>query len=87
MWYEMPKDSPVVEYAKSLPRGDGKWPGYAKVYQRLSRAAVYLSQGKYIYLSDDHVKTMAIMGCGHQETMKSWALICLQYGWWRCEDD
>jgi hypothetical protein len=29
-----------------------------------------MARTKYIYLSEEHVNTMAILGCGDEETMK-----------------
>ena len=64
-------DSPVDHIRKQLPRGNGEWPGFDVVYHRLQRAAHEMADEPYIYLSDEHVGLMAIMGCGHEETMKA----------------
>lgn len=64
-------DSPVDYIRKQLPRGDGEWPGYDVVYRRLQRAAYKMADEPYMRPSDEHVRLMAIMGCGHEETMKA----------------
>lgn len=56
---------------KDLPKGCGEWPGYNTVYRRLATACERMAQTKYIYLSDEHARAMAILGCGHEETMKA----------------
>lgn len=63
--------SPVDHIRKQLPRGDGEWPGFDAVYHRLQRAAHEMASEPYMHLSDEHVRLMAIMGCGHEETMKA----------------
>ncbi len=66
-----PVESPVDTVRKTLPKGDGNWPGYDVVCARLQAAAHKIAQERYLYLSDEHVTLMAIMGCGHEETMKA----------------
>jgi len=66
----MPLISPVDEVRKELPRGDGQWPGYASVYARIAQACELMARTKYVHLSDEHVTAMAVLGCGHEETMK-----------------
>ena len=63
--------SPVDHIRKQLPRGNGDWPGFDVVYYRLKCAAHKMADEPYMYLSDEHVRLMAIMGCGHEETMKA----------------
>lgn len=75
------KDSPVDVRRRELPQGDGNWPGSMKVWENLQKAAHHLAQGKHTHLSYDHVETMAIMGCGHEETMKHWQMVCRNNGW------
>jgi hypothetical protein len=62
--------SPVEQRRKELPKGDGQWPGYAHVYASISRACTKMAATPYIRLSDEHVNAMAVLGCGHEETMK-----------------
>lgn len=64
-------DSPVDHIRKQLPRGNGDWPGFDVVYYRLKCAAHKMADEPHMYLSDEHVRLMAIMGCGHEETMKA----------------
>lgn len=64
-------DSPVEHVRKQLPRGDGEWPGFDVVYYRLKCAAHKIVDAPGMYLSDEHIRLMAIMGCGHEETMKA----------------
>ena len=63
-------DSPVERRRKELPCGNATWPGYSKVYANISTACEHMGQMPYIRLSDEHVNAMAILGCGHEETMK-----------------
>ncbi len=65
------QDSPVVAVMKTLPRGNGDWPGYSYVYSQISKACDYMMNSAHIGLTDEHVRTMAILGCGHEETMKA----------------
>ncbi len=64
-------DSPVDHVRKQLPRGDGQWTGFDAVYMKLQEAAHRMAQEKYMLCSDEHVTLMAIMGSGHEETMKA----------------
>jgi hypothetical protein len=65
------RDSPVEQVRKKLPRGDGQWPGYSTVYQKISAACDRMGRMPYVCLSDEHVDAMAVLGCGHEETMKA----------------
>jgi len=78
---DLMKESPVTARLRELPRGNGNWRGALEVWQNLQKVAEYLAQGKYTYLAQDHVETMAVLGCGHEETMKGWLLVCRQNGW------
>lgn len=64
-------ESPVSSRLKELPRGNGNWNGYAHIYAKLSAACERMARTPYIYLSDEHINTMAVLGCGHEETMKA----------------
>ncbi len=77
----MLKDSPVEEERKLLPQGNGDWPGFEKVYDRLMGACNHLAASPYTRCGDDHVKLMAVLGCGHEETMKYHVGLALTYGW------
>lgn len=77
----VPQDSPTEKRRKELPQGDGNWPGADVVYKRLQAAAYHLAKGKHTYLGQDHVETMAVLGCGDEETMKHWMHVCLNNGW------
>ena len=63
-------ESPVDIERKELPRGSGKWPGFDAVYLNIERACEVMGRDKYLRLSDEHVQAMAVLGCGHEETMK-----------------
>lgn len=63
-------ESPVVTRLRELPRGDGKWPGYAHVYRNIALACERMAKTRYVYLSEEHINAMAVLGCGHEETMK-----------------
>lgn len=66
----IPQDSPVEARRKELPRGKGDWPGWAHVCDNLARGCEQMARTEYVYLSDEHVNAMAVLGCGHEETMK-----------------
>lgn len=71
-WQQGPVlDTPVDHIHKQLPRGNGDWPGFDVVYDRLQSAAHKMASEKNMRCSDEHVTLMAIMGCGHEETMKA----------------
>lgn len=63
-------DSPAEQIRKQLPRGDGKWPGFEKVYDNIQAACHKMAASKASYLSEEHIEAMAILGSGHEETMK-----------------
>lgn len=64
------QDSPVERRRKELPQGNGDWPGYATVYDKIKAACHVMAWTRYIYLSEEYVNAMAVLGCGHEETMK-----------------
>jgi hypothetical protein len=64
------QDSPVESRRKELPRGTGDWPGFDKVYSNIAAGCEAMARTKYVYLSEEHVNAMAVLGCGHEETMK-----------------
>ena len=67
----MPKPlSPVEQRRKELPRGNGSWAGFEHVYRNIAKACERMARAKYIYLSEEHINAMAVLGCGHEETMK-----------------
>ena len=73
-------DSPVEKRRKELPRGNGEWAGFESVYITIARAAEAMGNSR-CRLSELHVSTMAILGCGEEETMKAHLAILRQYGW------
>lgn len=78
---KIPTESPVSRRLRELPHGNADWPGYATVYRRLQQAAQHLASGTYTRCGHDHVETMAVLGCGHEETMKHWVGVCIQNNW------
>lgn len=76
-----PTDSPVEAVFKTLTRGNGNWPGWSHVYCKLQEAAYHLAANEYTRCGEDHVYTMAVMGCGHEETMKGHMHLCMAYRW------
>jgi hypothetical protein len=64
------QESPVEARRKELPRGQGDWVGFSHVYQNLSAGCNAMGRTDYVRLSDEHVNAMAVLGCGHEETMK-----------------
>lgn len=75
------KDSPVEVVRKQMPRGTGQWKGFDHVYGKLQEAAEYLAKGTYTRCNEDHVRVMAAMGSGDEETMKGTLHLCYTYGW------
>lgn len=78
--------SPVEIRQAELPKGNGDWPGFAHVWTKLQEASHYLAQGRQTCLSADHVECMAVMGSGHEETMKHQLSIAYAYGWAKTSD-
>ena len=73
-------ESPVEAERKTLPKGDGNWAGFAHVYKTISEACdkMGLSLNRR---SDEHVHAMAVLGCGHEETMKYEQMRLKSRGW------
>ena len=59
---------------KTLPKGNCDWPGYDKSQKEISDECLRLALCKTTYLSYHHVYLMAVLGCGHEETMKAESL-------------
>lgn len=78
--WKIAQESPVETIRKSLPKGDGKWRGFASVYRRISKACEEMARRGH-HLSEFHVETMAILGCGHEETMKARLLLLYESNW------
>lgn len=78
-------ESPVETIRKELPRGKGDFPGYSRCYTIISAACQRLAESN-LYLSDEHVRAMAILGCGHEETMKAEMMRLMHRGFARYED-
>lgn len=62
-------ESPVEAMRKTLPAGDGNWAGFSHVYQSISAACEQMGRSHNRH-GDEHVHAMAVLGCGHEETMK-----------------
>ena len=75
------KDSPSDLLRKSLPKGDANWTGFPAVWSNLQKAAIAMGLSNTSRLSDFHIRTMAVMGTGHEETMKAHLHLIRQYGW------
>jgi hypothetical protein len=75
------QDNPVEKLRKSLPQKDNDWPGHAYVWNKLQEVAHFLASNKHIYLSDDHIEIMAVMGTGNEELMKGKLLLARDRGW------
>jgi hypothetical protein len=63
-------ESPVEKLRKTLPRGDASWSGYAEVYIALARIADKYGADPKMHGYGLHITTMAVMGTGHEETMR-----------------
>ena len=66
----LPQMSPVTARRQELPRGNADWAGYAAVYANIAAGCESMARTRYVYLSEEHVNAMAVLGCGHEETMK-----------------
>ena len=75
------KDSPVELRRKELPQGNADWPGYDRCLERLQAAARHLAKNPYTRLGQDHVDIMAVIGTGHEETIKYYVHLAYQYNW------
>ena len=75
------QDSPVEKRRKELPKGNCNWNGYDSVYAKLQKAAHKMASNYRTFATDEHIETMAILGCGHEETMKAHLMWCREYGW------
>ncbi len=73
--------SPVEQARKAGACGDGNWAGYAHVYANIARGAEAMARQTYVYLSDDHVNTMADLGSGDENRMKYRQMWLRQYGY------
>jgi hypothetical protein len=73
-------DTPVDKLLRTLPRGKADWEGWSVCYTRLQAASDRLASSPNTFLSDDHVEVMAVMVCGHEETMKALVLKCFDTG-------
>lgn len=78
--YVMP-DSPVEQRRKELPRGDCKWAAYDHVYANISKACGKMGLDKHAHLSGLHIEAMAVLGSGHEETMKAMQMRLRDEGW------
>lgn len=79
--YAVPQDSPVEAARKAGPCGNGEWPGFVKVYQKISTACDKMGANPREHLSDIHVDTMADLGSGHEERMKYRLMWLRAYGY------
>lgn len=68
---EVCQESPVEAELKTLPRDNGDWSGFSYVYDQISKACDVMGKTPHIALSNEHVHAMAVLGCGHEETMKA----------------
>jgi len=64
-----------------VPQGDGKWPGFAYVYGKISAACDKMGASHSTHCGDDHVETMGDLGSGHEERMKYRLAWLREYGW------
>jgi hypothetical protein len=65
---------------RELPQGDWSWDTHG-TSARLQKAAHKIAASPSCYLSDLHMQTMAVLGCGHEETCKAHLLLMVQYGY------
>ena len=75
------RDDPIETRRKELPRGDGSWEGFDACYRRLQFAAKHLALNPYTRLGQDHIDIMAVLGSGHEETMKYYVHLAYTYNW------
>lgn len=74
-------DSPVETRMRELARGTGDWEGFGYVWEQLQIGCHAMAKRRYVYLSQEHVNAMGILGCGHEETMKAEMWRMRQRGW------
>ena len=74
-------DSPVQTALLNGPRGNGDWPGWPEVYDRINSACYLMGLDPNVRCSEDHVESMADLGSGHEERMKYRQMWLRQYGW------
>ena len=74
------KDTPVDARRRELPKGEGDFESFGKVWSNLQKACHEIVEGGGL-LSDIHVETMAIMGNGHEESMKAQQMLLRTYGY------
>lgn len=75
------QDSTTEARRKELPRGDGDWPGYAQVYRNIAAGCEKMARTRHVYLSYEHINAMAVLGSGHEETMKYEQMRMRMRGW------
>lgn len=73
------RDSIAEQIRKTLPNGYGSWIGFDHVYNKLKQACYKISNN--YNLSNEHDYLIAVLGCGHEETMKYEMSLCISRGW------
>jgi hypothetical protein len=76
-----PQDSPTERRMKELPRGDGNWLGFNKVWSNIQQGCHAMAKVPYVYLSEEHINAMAVLGCGDETTMKYEQMRMRDRGW------
>lgn len=60
----------VERFRKMLPKGDWNWEGSTEVSQELQRFAYFHSVGGHDGCKYEHIRLMAVLGCGDETTCK-----------------
>jgi len=79
--YTVAMESPVQKALREGPRGNGEWAGYAHVYGKIAAGCEVMARNAYRRCSEDHVKSMADLGSGHEERMKYRLMWMREYGY------
>jgi hypothetical protein len=74
-------DSPVEKRRKEIENGNGDWSGYDYVYSKIQEGCHKMAKTKYVYLSDDHIDSMADLGSGNEERMKYRLAWMREFNW------
>lgn len=76
-------DSPVEQRRKELSKEfpAAQFNGSAYVFGQLQSAAHAMAKAPFVYLSDEHIECMAIMGTGNEQLMKDEMWRCRQRRW------
>jgi len=79
--YDTRYSDAVTARRKAMLQGDWDWPGAVSVSRNLQDAALKIARSPYGHSCDLHLQTMAVLGCGHEETCKAHQMLLQSYGY------